>query len=165
MPNDDKTSVLLVCLGNICRSPAAEGVLRHCAHELGMDAELRIDSAGTAGHHVGSAPDRRMQLAAARQGIDLSKLRARQVTPQDFFEFDYILAMDRSNLRALERIRPVSARPHLGLFMALASPRAAPLEVSDPYYGGEDGFDRVLAMVDRGARAFLAHLRARQTAD
>lgn len=163
MPHNDKTGVLLVCLGNICRSPAAEGMLRQRAAELGLDAALRIDSAGTGGYHVGSPPDRRMQRAAKRRGIDLSKLRARQVTPQDFFEFDYILAMDQANLQALKRIRPPSARGHLGLFMALASQEGGhPLEVPDPYYGGEDGFNRVLEMANQGARAFLAHLLAGQ---
>lgn len=165
MPGSDKTSVLLVCLGNICRSPAAEGVLRRRADELGLGSALHIDSAGTAAYHVGSAPDRRMQQAAARRSVDLSQLRARQVTPQDFSEFDYILAMDQSNLQALKRIRPASARGHLGLFLALASQGGRALEVPDPYYGGEDGFERVLDMVDHGARAFLAYLQASQPDD
>ena len=144
-------SVLFVCTGNICRSPTAEGVLRHLAAEEGM--ELRIASAGIGDWHVGHAPDERAQHHAKGRGYDLSALRARQVRPGDFAEFDLILAMDRGHLRALERMAPPEHRHKLRLF-------AAGRDVPDPYYGGPEGFEQVLDLVEAACRDLLRELNA-----
>lgn len=143
-------SILFVCTGNICRSPTAEGVLRHLAAAEGI--ELRIASAGIGDWHVGSPPDERAQHHANGRGYDLSALRARQVRPSDFTEFDLILAMDRGHLRALERMAPQEHRHKLRLF-------AAGQDVPDPYYGGADGFERVLDLVEAACRDLLQGLK------
>lgn len=119
---------------------------------------LEIDSAGTAGYHVGELPDRRTRQAAARRGYDLSELRARVVEPHDFERFDLILAMDRENLRALERRAPASVRERLRLFLEFA-PEAGISEVPDPYYGGPNGFEDVLDLIEAASRGLLEHLR------
>ena len=128
------TRLLFVCLGNICRSPAADGIARAMVAQQGLDR--RNDSAGTAATHVGHQPDNRKNSTAAARGIDLSGLRARQAEPDDFLRFDHIFAMDESNLADLEQIRPPEATAELSLFLANA-------DVPDPYYGGDDGFERV----------------------
>jgi protein-tyrosine phosphatase len=143
-------SVLFVCTGNICRSPTAEGVLRHLAKEQGI--ELHIQSAGIGDWHVGHPPDERAQKHAKTRGYDLSALRARQVRPGDFEEFDLILAMDRGHLRALERMAPPEHRHKIRLFVAGS-------DVPDPYYGGPEGFERVLDVVEATCRSLLAELR------
>ncbi len=143
-------SVLFVCTGNICRSPTAEAVLRHLAAEEGV--KLRVASAGVGDWHVGSAPDERAQHHAKGRGYDLSALRARQVRPSDFAEFDLILAMDRGHLRALERMVPREARHKLRLFVAGR-------EVPDPYYGGPEGFEQVLDLVEAACRDLLQELK------
>ncbi|MEL7033294.1 MAG: low molecular weight protein-tyrosine-phosphatase [Pseudomonadota bacterium] len=130
--------LLFVCLGNICRSPAADGLARAMAAQRGLD--WTIDSAGTGGWHVGDPPDPRMTEAAAARDIDLSRLRARQARPDDFERFDHIYAMDRSNFADLDRIRPSGSRATLGLFLHSA-------DVPDPYYGGSDGFEHVLDLI------------------
>ncbi|MEM7459682.1 MAG: low molecular weight protein-tyrosine-phosphatase [Pseudomonadota bacterium] len=130
--------LLFVCLGNICRSPAADGIARSLAAQRGLD--WRIDSAGTGGWHVGDPPDARMVAAAAGRGIDLSPLRARQAEADDFLRFDHIFAMDENNLADLEQIRPPDAQASLNLFLPHDN-------VPDPYYGGPDGFERVLDLV------------------
>jgi protein-tyrosine phosphatase len=150
-------SILFVCLGNICRSPTAEGVLRDMAARLGVADQLRIDSAGTGGWHVGSPPDRRAIQAARRRGYDLAALRARQVDPRDFERYGWILAMDESNLKMLQAMRPPDYRGHLGLFLELA-PVLAVREVPDPYYGGLEGFEHVLDLTEAASRAMLARL-------
>ncbi len=132
------TRLLFVCLGNICRSPAADGIARAMVAQQGLD--WRIDSAGTGAWHVGHPPDNRMISTAAARGIDLSGLRARQAEPDDFLRFDHIFAMDESNLADLEQIRPPEATAELSLFLANA-------DVPDPYYGGDDGFERVLDLI------------------
>lgn len=132
------TRLLFVCLGNICRSPAADGIARAMVAQQGLD--WRIDSAGTGAWHVGYPPDNRMISTAAARGIDLSGLRARQAEPDDFLRFDHIFAMDESNLADLEQIRPPEATAELSLFLANA-------DVPDPYYGGDDGFERVLDLI------------------
>jgi protein-tyrosine phosphatase len=147
--------VLFVCLGNICRSPTAEGVLRHLAAREAPGLPLEIDSAGTAGYHIGAAPDARSQRAAMGRGIDISGLRARQVAPEDFSRFDLILAMDRDNLRDLQAMKPKNSRARLGLFLEYASGSSA-LEVPDPYYGGAEGFERVLDLTTAASRGLLA---------
>ena len=151
--------VLLVCLGNICRSPTAEGVVRALAAREYPALDLRVDSAGTANYHVGEPPDRRTVAAARRRGYELSSLRARQVTAADFGNFDYLLAMDRANLAELGRIARSSAA-HLGLFLEFA-PDCGSDEVPDPYYGGQEGFERVLDLCEAGARGLLAELSQR----
>jgi protein-tyrosine phosphatase len=151
--------VLFVCLGNICRSPAAESVMRTLAARAAPHVALTVDSAGTAAYHVGEPPDRRMCAAAARRGYDLSGLRARSVEPQDFEIFDLILAMDRQNLRTLEQRAPATARARLGLFLAYA-PDVGFSEVPDPYYGGENGFEQVLDLIETAARGSCAALKA-----
>ncbi len=143
MTGSTKIRVLLVCLGNICRSPTAEGVLRQMLAARAPRLEVDIDSAGTADYHVGRAPDPRSQRAAMRRGIDLSGLRARQVAPEDFERFDLILAMDRQNLRALEALRPRTSKARLKLFMEYAE-RPGCVELPDPYCGDDQDFELVL---------------------
>lgn len=155
--------ILFVCLGNICRSPTAEVVLRAVASREAPDIVLEIDSAGTAGYHVGELPDRRTRQAAARRGYDLSALRARVVEPGDFETFDLILAMDRENLRALERRSPPEARDRLRLFLEFA-PETGISEVPDPYYGGPNGFEDVLDLIEAASRGLLQHLRRQSSA-
>jgi protein-tyrosine phosphatase len=151
-------SVLFVCMGNICRSPTAEGVFRHLARETGMYDRLVIDSAGTHDYHVGEAPDRRAQEAARRRGYDLSGLRGRQVSDRDFHEFDYILAMDRENLASLKRFCPPEHQHKVRLYLSFSG-SFPNLEVPDPYYGGHQGFDRVLDMVEDAAAGLLEEIR------
>lgn len=155
--------ILFVCLGNICRSPTAEGVLRSIAARDFPDLKLDVDSAGTADYHVGEPPDRRTVAAARRRGYDLASLRARQVDPDDFRRFDYILAMDRSNLSELTSRRMAGATAQLALFMSFApgsEPDGDCEEVPDPYYGGVEGFERVLDLCESAARGLLAKLSA-----
>jgi protein-tyrosine phosphatase len=153
-------AVLFVCLGNICRSPTAEGVFRAACEREGLGERIRIDSAGTGAWHVGEAPDRRAQLAARRRGVDLSAQRARQVAPEDFGRFDLIVAMDRANLDALRSACPPRHRDRLRLFLEYA-PELGRQEVPDPYYEGDDGFEVVLDLVEAASRGLLAELRAR----
>ena len=151
------TRVLFVCLGNICRSPTAEGVLRAIAAREFPRLLLDIDSAGTANYHVGEPPDRRTVAAARRRGYDLGGLRARQVTPGDFGRFEYVLAMDHANLAELERVRPEAATAKLALFLEFA-PEAQALDVPDPYYSGVEEFERVLDLCELAARGLLTRL-------
>src|SRR5687768_15096148 len=150
--------VLFVCLGNICRSPTAEAVFRAVAAREAPELKIEIDSAGTAGYHIGEPPDPRSQEAARRRGYDLSVLRARQVAPEDFTRFDFILAMDRENLAALRELAPAAARSRIRLFLEFAPDADAP-EVPDPYYGGANGFEAVLDMVEAASRGLLQYLR------
>ena len=152
-----ETRVLFVCLGNICRSPTAQGVFESLVARCGLSEEVQVDSCGTGDWHVGSAPDERAIAAALRRGYDLSRLRARQVRIDDFSAFDYILAMDRDNLADLELLRPTGFRGHLGLFLAFAGD-GAPTDVPDPYYGGDAGFDRVLDLVEAASEGLLRAL-------
>jgi protein-tyrosine phosphatase len=152
--------VLMVCMGNICRSPTAEGVLRHQLHEAGLDGLVEVDSAGTHDYHVGAPPDARAQQHARRRGYDLSALRARQVTSSDFEHFDLVLAMDEDNLERLERLCPPQRRERLKLLMAFADLPGHAV-VPDPYHGGPDGFERVLDLVERACRGVVAELRSR----
>jgi protein-tyrosine phosphatase len=152
------TRVLFVCLGNICRSPTAEGVLRHLAQQEAPQLQLEIDSAGTADYHIGAPPDLRSQKAARMRGIDIGGLRARQVSQADFAHFDFILAMDRDNLNELARLKPKNAHAQLKLFMDFA-PGEAAREVPDPYYGGPGDFDAVLDLTTAASRGLLASLQ------
>lgn len=151
-------NVLFVCLGNICRSPAAEAIVRAMAAEAGLAERISADSAGTHDYQVGRPPDLRAQAAARRRGIDLSGLRARQVGSGDFFTFDLILAMDRNNLRDLTAVCPASQRHRLGLFLDHA-PAAGRRDVPDPYYGDADGFEEMFDLIILGAQALVAELR------
>ena len=150
--------VLFVCLGNICRSPTAEAVLRALAAREAPELELEVDSAGTAGYHIGEPPDPRTRAAATRRGYDLAALRARVVEPEDFEHFDLILAMDRENLSVLRRRAPPAAHGRLRLFLEFA-PRASLEDVPDPYYGGPNGFVEVLDLVEEATRGLIGHLR------
>ena len=143
--------VLFVCTGNICRSPTAEGVMRKMITGEGL--EVQVESAGTHDYHVGEAPDERSQRHAERRGYDLSAQRARQVSPEDFVRFDLILAMDRGHLRQLERLRPAGHRAKLRLLLG-------DRDVPDPYYGGAEGFEEVLDLVEDACRDLIAELRA-----
>ena len=158
MNTNGKTSVLFVCMGNICRSPTAEGVFRRRVREAGLEDRIRIDSAGTHDYHVGAPPDPRAHEAAARRGYDLSGLTGRQVREADFTEFDFLLAMDRDNLQALVRSCPPQHRHKLHLFLSFSRDYAG-REVPDPYYGGTRGFDRVLDMVENAADGLLEAIR------
>jgi protein-tyrosine phosphatase len=160
MSSSERISVriLFVCMGNICRSPTAEGVLRTLAAREAPELTLEVDSAGTAGYHVGEPPDPRTRTAAARRGYSLERLRARILEPADFETFDLILAMDEENLRVLRRRAPPSAHERLHLFLEFA-PQVQTHEVPDPYYGGPNGFEEVLDLVEAAARGLLAHLR------
>ena len=155
--------ILFVCLGNICRSPTAEAVLRALAAREAPELALEVDSAGTAGYHIGELPDPRTRQAAARRGYDLNSLRARIVEPDDFERFDLILAMDRDNLRVLQRRAPPSAHERLHLFLEFGPPDG-PEDIPDPYYGGPNGFEEVLDLVETAARGLLTHLRQRARA-
>ena len=152
--------VLFVCLGNICRSPTAEAVFRTLAAREAPEIHLLIESAGTAGYHVGSAPDARAQAAAYRRGYDMAGLRARTIERRDFERFDLILAMDRSNFSALQRAAPRAACGRVRLFLEFAAD-ADVLEVPDPYYGGPNGFEEVLDLIEAASRGLLRHLRER----
>ncbi|MGF1640410.1 MAG: low molecular weight protein-tyrosine-phosphatase [Rhodospirillales bacterium] len=152
-------NVLFVCLGNICRSPAAEGVFRALVEGEGLADRITVDSAGTAAWHLGKPPDRRAQAAARRRGIDIGGLRARQAGPADFRRFDLVLAMDRDNHADLARLCPPGEGQRLALFLDFA-PEIPVREVPDPYYGGPEGFERMLDLIDIGGRGLLAHLRA-----
>lgn len=152
------TKILFVCLGNICRSPTAEAVVRHLAEAEAPDLDLELDSAGTADYHIGAAPDHRTCAHAARRGYDLGSLRARQVTAKDFRRFDLILAMDDANLRALREMRPRDSTARVALFLDFVPERRGE-PVPDPYYGGETDFERVLDLSEAAARGLLDALR------
>jgi len=150
--------ILFVCMGNICRSPMAEGVFKHFVAQAGLQDLIASDSAGTHDYHVGDPPDPRALRASERRGYDLSALRGRQVSRGDFGEFDYLLAMDETNLRVLERLCPSQHAHKLKLLMEFST-RQALREVPDPYYGGEPGFEHVLDLVEQATQGLLNHLR------
>lgn len=155
--------ILFVCLGNICRSPTAEVVLRTRADRAGVASRVAVASAGTGSWHAGMPPDRRAVAHAAKRGYDLSNVRARQVVREDFVRFDWILAMDRGNLRELRSLRPPDAHGHLGLFLDFA-PHLGLQDVPDPYYGGASHFERVLDLIEQASDSLVAHLFARHKA-
>ena len=159
-------SVLFVCLGNICRSPTAHGVFQHLVDQHNLRHAITVDSAGTGDWHIGRAPDQRSTATALQRGYDLSVLRARQVSAEDFSRFDYILAMDAQNLRDLQRLRPAHFRGELDLFLNYREGRHGDSElreVPDPYYGESDGFEHVLDLVEEAAQGLLrAIARQRQ---
>jgi protein-tyrosine phosphatase len=153
--------VLFVCLGNICRSPTAEGVFKQYVREAGLEERITADSAGTGDYHIGEPPDARAIQTAARRGYDITKLRARQVNRDDFSKFDYILAMDTDNLRALKRFCPPEHGRKVKLFTEYCS--SGVCVVPDPFGGGPEGFEHVLDLIEDAARGFLDHLRVELT--
>lgn len=152
--------ILFVCTGNICRSPTAEGVARGLAQKLGLEEHFEFDSAGTHGYHAGDPPDPRTIAAARRRGYDLAYLRARRVTEFDFIRFDYVIAMGRDHLEWLQRACPPLYHDKLGLLLEF-SPRFDEDEVPDPYYGGMDGFEQVLDLVEDAATVLIRQLAAK----
>lgn len=152
--------VLFVCMGNICRSPTADGVFANMVESEGLTDKIEIDSAGTHAYHIGNSPDPRSQECAEKRGIDLSHLRARRATEQDFQIFDYVLAMDKDNLDDLQQLCPGGMEHKLKLFLEYA-PHLNISEVPDPYYGGVNGFDRVFDMVEESSAGLLAEIKQR----
>jgi protein-tyrosine phosphatase len=152
--------VLFICMGNICRSPSAEGVFKHYVREAGLEDKVFSDSAGTHDYHIGEPPDARAREAAQRRGYDLESLRARRVSEKDFAAFDLVLAMDEHNLSILKRQCPPEHAHKLRLFMEFAG-KSDVREVPDPYYGGPAGFERVLNLVEDAAQGLLRHIRTR----
>ena len=155
----EQVKVLFVCLGNICRSPTAEGVFRHKIQQANLENKIIVDSAGTHAYHVGEPPDNRAQKAALKRNIDLSKQRARRVSRKDFLEFDYVIAMDTDNKNDLLSICPdgYADKIHLLLDFSVSDETNVP----DPYYGQGRGFDIVLNLVDEAAEGLLRHIQAR----
>lgn len=149
--------VLFVCMGNICRSPTAEGVFRHMVEQAGLSDRVHIDSAGTHAYHVGNPPDQRAQQAALKRNIDLSSQRARRVREEDFIEFDYVIAMDESNRDDLLAICPEGYEERVQLFLNFAD--VPHTEVPDPYYGQGRGFEIVLDLVENASAGLLEHIR------
>jgi protein-tyrosine phosphatase len=150
--------VLFVCLGNICRSPTAHGVFESLVASRGLDQAIAVDSCGTGDWHVGHPPDRRAAAEALKRGYEIGHLRARQVVPADFSRFHYILAMDRTNLADLQAMCPPEFSGQLDLFLSYA-PGVGLDEVPDPYYGSDDGFSRVLNLVEEASEGLLEEIR------
>jgi len=156
------TKVLFVCMGNICRSPTAQGVFRKMVAEAGLESSVRVESAGTHSYHVGEPPDARAVQAAKRRGVEIGDLRARQVTAEDFREFDLILAMDWENLALLQQQCPRAYKHKLHLLMRYAGEHDA-ATVPDPYYGGPEGFNTVLDYVEDACQGLIEVVRKRAT--
>ncbi len=152
--------VLFVCLGNICRSPTAEGVFRKRVEEQGLASMVEIDSAGTHAYHVGSPPDSRAQEAALRRGIDMSGMLGRRVDEGDFYVFDYILAMDESNEYHLQEMAPAEEIHRVRRFLEFA-PQRKEREVPDPYYGGHGGFEKVLDLIEEASEGLIDDIKSR----
>jgi len=157
MISKNKVAVLFVCMGNICRSPTAEGVFRDKVKKAALNLDIQIDSAGTHDYHIGKPPDARAQDAARKRHYDLSHLRARQVCPQDFEDFDYILAMDKDNLASLMLNCPAHLQHKVRRLLSF-SQHFPDLDVPDPYYGGSSGFDHVLDMIEDAAEGLLSEI-------
>lgn len=153
-----KISVLFVCMGNICRSPTAEGVFAKLIKDNHVDKYFSVDSAGTHAYHIGDAPDLRSQKAASDRGVELGHLRARKVAVADFENFDFILVMDADNHSNLMAICPESHKSKVQYFLDYA-PQLNTREVPDPYYGGKYGFEKVLDMIETASSGFLAHVQ------
>ena len=156
----DVVKVLFVCMGNICRSPTAHGVFLDLVKKEGLDDRIHVDSAGTHAYHVNEPPDPRAREAALKRGVDLQELRARKAIEQDFYEYDHILVMDESNYSHLESIAPEGHKHKLTLFLDYA-PHLGVKEVPDPYYGGRNGFERVLDLIEAASEGLLKDLKKR----
>jgi len=150
----NSVSVLFVCMGNICRSPTAEGVFRHLVRTKGLENVIKVDSAGTHAYHIGEAPDSRSQSTAKARGVDLSTQRARKFQRNDFESFDYVIAMDNSNYEALKTQATLEQQKQLYLFMGFTD-KWDDEEVPDPYYGSGDGFTKVFDMVQAASEGLL----------
>lgn len=150
--------MLFVCMGNICRSPLAEGIFRQCLRDAGLEAQVDVDSAGTGNWHAGDPPDPRSVETAAGHGIDITMQRARQVEPEDYERFDLIFAMDRSNEATLKARAPSSRHGRIHLFLEHTMGTRA--DIPDPYYGGDDGFENVYQLLREGCQALLERLGA-----
>ncbi len=155
-----KINVLFVCMGNICRSPTAEGVFAQILKDEGLESVIGVDSAGTHAYHIGEQPDPRSQKTASKRGVSLQHLKARKAVAEDFERFDYVLAMDRDNYHGLEKICPPGSEHKLQLFLSYA-PNLEHDEVPDPYYGGPTGFDRVLDMIEEASDGLLQDIQLR----
>jgi len=153
-----KVSVLFVCLGNICRSPTAHGVFRKLVREAGLEELIEIDSAGTAAFHVGKAPDTRSTLVAKERGVEMADLRARQVDLGDFYQYDYVLAMDEANFFNLKEMALPEHYDQIKLFLEFTEAYSE-TEVPDPYYGGAQGFDHVFNLVESASEGLLQHIQ------
>ena len=153
----NKIAICFVCMGNICRSPTAEGVFRYKARLAGVEEKLHITSAGTHGYHIGSSPDKRSASVALTRGYDLSTIKSRRVEQKDFTIFDYILPMDKENFAYLKALKPVEAKATLKLFMDF-SKNYDERNVPDPYFGGNKGFELVLDMIEDAADGFIEYL-------
>jgi protein-tyrosine phosphatase len=151
--------VLFVCTGNICRSPTAEGILRARLEAAGLGGRVEVDSAATHGYHVGEPPDPRSQEAALRRGVDLSDQQARRVAPGDFAAFDLVIAMDSGHADALRRMAPPGEEERVRLFLLDFAPQLGITNVPDPYYGGADGFERVLDLIEAAADGLIDEIR------
>ncbi len=158
MNNKTTVSVLFVCMGNICRSPTAEGVFRHKVTAAGLEDRIQVDSAGTIAYHIGHPPDPRAQNAALKRGIDLSSQQARKVSSGDFEVFDYVIAMDSDNHDELQAICPPGYEDRLHMFLKFAT-NSNETDVPDPYYGGGRGFETVLDLVEEAADGLLKHIK------
>jgi protein-tyrosine phosphatase len=156
------THVLFVCMGNICRSPMAEGVFRHMIRQSGLGDVVRVESAGTHAFHVGEGPDKRAQATAAKRGYDIADLRARRVEDIDFERFDLILAMDWDNLSLLQQMSPKKAHHKLQLLMRFATEHES-ATIPDPYYGAQQGFDQALDFIEDACAGLLEVARRRAT--
>ena len=160
-----KVGVLFVCMGNICRSPTAEGVFRKIVSDAGLSEYIHIDSAGTHSYHVNEPPDRRARDVAERRGFVLDNIRSRSIKIEDFEQFDYILAMDMNNLLTLRESAPEHhQRCKVSLFLEFVE-SVRELEVPDPYYGGPDGFEHVLDLIDEASRSLLEMLKQKNSLD
>ena len=153
-----KQRVLFVCMGNICRSPTAHGVFQQLVNNSGLTDSVDVDSAGTGAWHAGAGADKRAAEVALKKGYDLSDLRARELLPQDFEQFDYILGMDLDNMAVIDEMKPASYKGHASLFLDFAN-EANYSEVPDPYYGGGKGFELVLSLVEDAALGLLSHIK------
>ena len=153
-----KTSVLFVCLGNICRSPTAEAIFRKLVEDEGLAERFDIDSCGTAPFNVGKHPDPRAQAAAAKKGYDMSQQVARQITPEDYDRFDYFVVMDHINLRNVRTWAPADYKGHIDLFLRFSGDLSK-AEIPDPYKEDEKAFDEVFALLEKSASALLEHIR------
>jgi len=165
MKKDKKIKILFVCMGNICRSPTADAVFRHFVKEAGVDHMIDVDSAGTHAYHIGDPPDHRAQNTALQRGYKMHDLRARAVQSSDFEEFDYILAMDKENLMLLQQRSPQQHVSKIQLFRQYDKNVDANAEVPDPYFGGQQGFELVLDMVEEASQGLLVHLCNNKTKD